>query len=162
MFLGMGFWVPVFFSALFLVVGQSIHWRLIPSDSPRILPFCLWSGMSLLFVIVLGTTLNYDLAALAAIVLVQAAFIFWYFFFYTGIARSVSLTLLIELSLGFSENEVRQRYEKSTRFEERIELLANLGWVYREDGFVVLTPKGKQMAKGLKFWSHFLGNGLKG
>ena len=156
------FLISVLMALCFLVLGQTIYWRLFPSDSPRLFAFSIWALGSLMVSVLAGWLFGADASSCVAILWAQIAIIAWYFFLYTGVARSVSVTLLIDLRIGIKESELLVKYEKSSRFEDRIQLLESLGWILRDGEKVQLTTKGKNVAKRFVFLSKVFGYGVRG
>lgn len=156
------FFAALFAGALFLVAGQSTYWRLSPSDEPRIRLFSLWAAASVLVAGLAGFAGGAPLPDLAGILAGQTAFVGWYFFFYTGVARSVSVTLLIDLAQRLGRAELFAKYRESSRFDDRLALLGKMGWIEKDGDDVTLTPRGAAVARRLARWGSLLGHGLSG
>ena len=142
-------------------------WKRMPLDTPRIFLLAglgiFGIGMSILADIILS---GFSLLRLSFVVWVDLFFVILYMFIYAGIARSVSLTILsriYEIEGNFLEfDSAILEYGESSRFEERISLMEDSGFLELTNDKVTLTPKGTFLAQGATFLSWILGTRLQG
>ena len=142
-------------------------WRSYPSHSPR---FFLLGLLGVGEIVVSG--LSYLLTegghglGICAVVWTNLFLVIAYLFFYAGIARSVSLTLLARLLESSNRpldfERVVEEYAASSRFEDRIRVMQTSGLVKLSGTTVRLTRKGSLYARGAKRVGDWLGAGLKG
>lgn len=89
-----------------------------------------------------------------------------YLYFYSGICRSVSVTLLIHIDDARSKivsfPALVSDYTSSSRFEDRIDVMRRAGFVDVNASGVELTPKGKKAAKTIRIASSIICGGLEG
>jgi hypothetical protein len=139
-----------------------ILWRLFPSDLPRI------RRLAQLSVIGIATSITVHLLfysrdpiELYAVGGIDVFAMVLYTFFYAGLARSVSLTLMIRFLRSHSATTdleaLAEEYAASTRFEDRIYLMQESGLVGVSGHKVSLTARGKQLGS----WSRTLGRWLQ-
>ncbi len=163
--------VPVLFSigtgsALFFFLHLWI-WRRNPSVTPRMVLLgtlgIVGTCASLLVYWVLRGS---DLIGFCSILWTELSLLVFYLFFYGGICRSVSLTLLTRLlaqngrPLDF--RSFIQEYSVSSRFEDRVRVMDEVGYVRLEGDRVILTPKGRRAVRLAAFLAGLIGDGLQG
>ncbi len=89
-----------------------------------------------------------------------------YFFVYAAFSRSVSITLMIQLA-GFPDSTqtfdfLREQYEVSSRFESRIELMRDAGFLRMDGDCVEITRKGRILVRATKVLAACLGTIFEG
>lgn len=140
-------------------------WRRFPSNTPRL---ALLAGF---FLSGLGVSLGGGLCLLGinplALMVTLSFHIFLstaYAYLYSGICRSVSVTVLIcLLEQGSILREVFYKYyRESSRFEERIELMHRAGLVEVLGETASLTPRGAQLVRFIGILNNCLGTVLEG
>ena len=156
--------------AIGLSIAAILHilvWRSAPSNSPRIflIFILLFLGLCIsLAASALTTGFNAD-AFLAVFSYSVLADVF-YTFLYTVACRSVSMTLLIRMETlpnnRISLDQLAMEYASSARFDDRIHVMADSGWVEFKEGLAALTPRGVKVAKVARGISRFLSGGLEG
>ena len=151
--------------ALFLLAHVMI-WRARPSNAPR---FLLLGGLA-----VLGLTVSLaaawwfsgDAVTLWAVAWIDSLCLVVYGVGYSGIARSVSLTLLGRLleagNTPLDINELTAQYVASSRFEDRITQLRRAGWLRTHNGSIALTPRGAALCRRARALSWFMAGELRG
>jgi len=144
-----------------------LWWRCSASNNPRI---------GLLFVLaIIGVAVSFTVGILVceivdearwALLWIDVLLVVLYFFLYAGIVRSVSLTLLTHLRQGGHQSlelqSIIDEYSTSSRFEDRIRLMHESGFVKVSGEFVILTKKGRLLAQSAKGMSRLLGTVLEG
>lgn len=159
-----------------VVMLQVANWRRSPSSKPRMgLLFRISLVGAFVAVDFFGAFFAYRLGGLmadavafgAVSVLLMFGFVMMgYFFVYSGICRSVSLTLLIQLwetegsTIPF--DTLLGRYAASDRFEDRIVLMRDAGLVRLDGTRVEITPKGRRMAAVSRVLASCLGTTFEG
>ena len=109
---------------------------------------------------------GFNVFDLCAVLWIDIFFVVLYTFFYAGLSRSVSVTLLSRLftiresSLDF--DALLEEYDRSSRFEDRIHLMEESGLVSVSGNSVHLTSKGFALARGAKLLGGVFGDGLRG
>jgi hypothetical protein len=142
-------------------------WRWKPSGQPRAFLLSFLAAVAITVSEAVLFALGWELLQLAVAVLwINIFWIVLYFFFYAGIARSVSVTLLARLrQTGRTPTTfaaLSQEYLNSSRFEDRLELMMKIGLVVRSEGAYCLTSKGRRFARGACVLSRLLSDGLEG
>lgn len=153
-----------------MMVFLALHvliWRCRPSDSPRIFLLELLAGAGTLVSLGLALGLSgFQLFDLCTVLWIDVFFVILYTFFYAGLSRSVSITLMARLfTSGNSRldlNTLVQEYNESSRFEDRIRLMEHSGFLSVLPDCVWLTPKGFALARGARLLGRVLGDGLRG
>lgn len=150
----------------FLLLHVAV-WRARPSNSPRMfLLFLLAATGAGISVIVDVWLTGFRGLELFAVLCFELSAITLYFFVYAGLARSVSITLLSWLlSSGdrlVTLDTLADRYESSSRFEDRIRLMHNSGFLVLSDNSATLTRKGAALAHLAKALGRVIGDGLRG
>ncbi len=148
-------------------VLQILVWRSAPSNSPRIslifIFLCLGLCVSL---VVSALTQGLHADAFLAVFSYSVLADVLYIFLYTVACRSVSMTLLIRMGTlpeeRVSLDQLTMEYVSSTRFDDRIHVMVDSGWVEFKEGFAVLTPRGAGVARLMRRISSFLSGGLEG
>lgn len=152
---------------LFLAL-HVLLWRRNPSTRPRIL--LLWllgaiGGAMSLFVF--HRLRGLDLVFAAVLLWLDAFVLIFYSFFYAGISRSVSVTLLAKI-LQAGNRPVKfdtlvAGYIGSARFSDRLKLMEQLEMIaISADNHVSLKPKGRTLALVIKYLSAALGVTVEG
>jgi hypothetical protein len=159
--------VPVLFGIFFFQAMHVLIWRWRPSHSPRIYLMTVLMAVSLLASVIFHSMFwPADPAEQFAIVSVGICAEMGYLYFYSGLARSVSLTILARLSGKgqpmLSLSNLVDDYLQSSRFEDRLEVMRQSGWITVTDGLVRLTERGRLVARGVRFISTLLCGGLEG
>ena len=143
-------------------------WRLFPSNHPRfgILGWILLVGY--LVSVAVDAYLS-GLAPSEQYVIFGLHFFFdvgYVLFFYPGISRSVSVTLmawLLESDDGvMSLDEINQRYGSSSRFEDRVQMLHDHHFLRFENGSATLRAKGRFIGWMCEVAGRILGTGMEG
>ncbi len=144
-----------------------LWWRRTASNNPRIGLLCLLAIVGVACSLIVGLFF-YELAeeALWALLWIDAFFVVLYLFLYAGIVRSVSLTLLAHLRQddhrSIDLQSIIDEYSASARFEDRIQLMSESGFIQVSKEFVSLTKTGRLLAKSAKGLSRLLGTDLEG
>lgn len=156
----------VFFGFIFFLILHVAVWRSWPSKFPRIflLNFLVFMGF------LLSASLDAFRSGFNAVEFCAIAWLWFcadifYLFLYAGIARSVSITLLARLARGGSAldaGELVLESGHSSRFEDRIALMQDQGYVASRQGKIALTPSGKALIRFLKFLSRFFVTRMEG
>ncbi|GEM_PF-1631730 len=152
-------------TGLFLV-GHIAVWRAKPSNTPRVALLCALAlaGMAA-SVAADAARWGFEPVVFWSTLWIEAFLVVVYLFLYSGLARSVSVTLLCRL-LGrervVSFAGLVEEYDRSSRFEDRIRLMADSGLVRCEGDRVTLTPKGDALARWTRRISRSIGDGLGG
>lgn len=152
---------------LFLAL-HVLLWRWNPSTQPRIL--LLWllgaiGGVASLFIF--HRLRGLDLVFSTVLLWLDAFVLIFYTFFYAGISRSVSVTLLAKI-LQAGNRPVRfdtlvAGYISSARFSDRLKLMEQLEMIaISADNHVSLKPKGRRLALIIKYLSVALGVTVEG
>lgn len=150
-----------------LVLLHMVIWRTVPSNSPRILLLGFLAGVGIVVSLLVNLLLTgFSAFELCAVLWFDSFAVIFYVFFYSGIARSVSVTILTRLlhcgdrPLDF--NTLVEEYALSSRFEDRIELMNKSGLVRLSENSVTLTRKGLVLARYAKVLGQVIGSGLQG
>jgi len=159
--------VAVFIGLAIFLGSHVVIWKRMPSNTPRIFLLAglgiVGIGMSVLAGVILS---GFSLLRLSFVVWVDLFFVILYMFIYAGISRSVSLTILSRLHEIEGEylefDSVISEYGESSRFEERIRLMEDSGFLELSNDKVALTQKGTFLARGATFLSWILGTRLQG
>jgi hypothetical protein len=157
-----GLWGSAAVGVTVFLLLHVILWRVFPSDLPRIRLLALLSLIGMASSIAVHLRFHSrDPIELYAVCAIDVFAMVLYTFFYAGLARSVSLTLMIRFlqsRLDSTDLEIlAEEYAASTRFEDRIYLMQESGLVRVSGHSVSLTPRGKQLG----FWSRALGRWLQ-
>lgn len=158
----------VFPLAIGLVVFFALHvglWRSAPSNRPRVGRLAGIAGVALAISVAgsvwrsAGITL-----AIWPIVWVEAFVIVLYVFVYAGLARSVSATLLarIQTSGRIRFDHFAAEYAASSRFEDRLQLLHDVGLVKISEVGVTLTDRGARLARICEWAARVTASRLEG
>lgn len=154
-----------------LAVFFALHiaiWRLAPSNAPRI------SVLGILAVLAMAASLGISVALSGgnvytafAVLWIDVFCIVGYTFFYAGLARSVSVTVLERLLASRTPavdfQTLVAEYAASSRFEDRIRLMHEAGFVtIRADNSVFVTPKGLRLGRCARLLGQAVGRGLRG
>ncbi|PCI38401.1 MAG: hypothetical protein COB53_04810 [Elusimicrobia bacterium] len=144
-----------------------VVWRVRPSNDPRIGLLCLLGGFGWAFAVGLYVVRwGGDRVAVAAVTFDFIFLIIAYLFFYAGLSRSVSITLLGQLlqapdqQIGF--DVLAGAYEKSDRFDDRIRLLNNLNLVEISGENIRLSGRGKVLTDTARGLCGLLGGTIEG
>jgi len=108
---------------------------------------------------------GFKLTELCAVVWVDTFVIVFYLFVYAGVARSVSLTLLAQLSASTGSvnmDRLVADYLASSRLRDRIELMRASGLVRVTGDVVALTRRGARVAQGASLLSRLTCGDLRG
>lgn len=165
--IGSSVFLSVFMGMVFFLIPHILVWRVNPANTPRI------KLLGLLAVVGVALSVGIDLVfvginptELTAVLWIDLFVVTAYFFFYCGIVRSVSVTLLARLLQVSGEpidfESLVREYASSSCFEDRIKLMEKSGFVRYSDGIVHLTPRGSALARWTKKMSRMIGDGLKG
>jgi hypothetical protein len=152
--------------ALFLVLHVFI-WQARPSSSPRVflLLFLMAMGAGLSIWIYI-TQHGADRDSLVTLLLFHALMGMFYLNFYGSLARSVSITLLLEILKAHPKpapfDQLLLDYKSSARFYDRVKIMHDIGWVKMVGEEVHLTKKGERMASLVGFMSTLLSGKLEG
>lgn len=153
-------------TGVFLIL-HFLWWRWRPSTDPRMV--LLWSFGALGIVSTMGLFFrrhDLDVTTAASLIWINGLLIVLYTFFYAGICRSVSVTLLSRLLESRDRpvpfDALVETYVESSRFCDRLDLMARSGLVTLADGKVQLTRKGRRSALLIKNLSRWLGVTLEG
>jgi hypothetical protein len=157
-----------------LVAGMTVFlalhiglWRASPSNNPRILLLGLLVGVGLAVSVLVDLILNRtDALEWCAVLWINGFLGVLYLVFYSALARSVSLTLLIRLWQAGPPPPAMQalveEYTSSNRFEDRIQLMHDSGFTRPTAGSIALTGRGVLMARWARGLGRVLGHGLEG
>lgn len=159
--------IPVFLAALFFFGVHFVAWRFWPSPHPRISHLLVLGMLScvlaLLLALQLTTLLSVECLALSGL---QFLIVIGYIFFYAGIARSVTVTMLIRFleqgNHAMDFNEFIREYNESTRFSDRLILMEKLGLITINGPQTILTPRGSFTARWVGRLNLWLGIQLEG
>ncbi len=149
------------------LLAHIVWWRVFPSSNPRIL---LLAALAVLGIAVAALTsisfFDFSLLALFAAVCVDCSLVIFYLFFYAGIARSVSVTLLSRLLDAEEQvldfDALVKEYSLSSRFEDRIDLMHQSGLVRVTGVEVSITDKGGLLGTWARRLGRLIGEGLEG
>lgn len=144
-----------------------LRWRLQPSSQPRIV------RLTLLGLFGTGVAEGVHFAWVGWQPLASVAILWYsifgvvtYLFFYAGIVRSVSLTVLAKLlrspSPSLSFEALLEAYDRSTGFEGRLDALEAAGWIRRSGDQILLTGTGARIAQATGRLARLLGGELEG
>ena len=153
-----------------VAVFQALHivlWRRRPSHAPRIY---LMSGLIMVGLAASAAlrafVWNTDGEALFAVISIGAFADVLYMFFYCGLARSVSFTVLGRFVERPSERVplslIVDDYTGSSKFQDRLEVMRRSGWIAMDGDRVALTDRGLLFAKRINLISTILCGGLEG
>ena len=156
-----------------IIIGMTVFlgshlavWRILPSDKPRMAVLALLALLGILVSVMTSILMSgLNLFVLSAVLWIQALGIVSYFFFYAGLSRSVSVTLLTRLLREDSAvefDELVNEYIASSRFEDRVRLLEESGLVEVWDDGVRLTRRGARMGRWSQRLGGLIGSGLEG
>jgi len=142
-------------------------WRLRPAGSPRIPVLALLGTVGTAASAALyGALSSWDPVGASAALWYGFSLTIAYLFFYAGVSRSVSLSLLIQIAhqgrSSASFGEVLAGFAESDRFEGRVRLMREAGLVSLEGGEVRLTPKGRRWGGTARALGNIFGSGLEG
>jgi len=141
---------PALKSFFVYYVIHVIYWRAVPSNSPRMILLALLSVAGVILSIFLAFAEGKTGPVALFHVLSMDAFLFiFYVYGYAGVCRSVSVTLLqwADEKGRFALSEFVDRYEKSSRLEDRLAVMEKMRWIERTGGQVVLAEKGRRLLK---------------
>lgn len=143
-------------------------WRAAPSNTPRIrlLGILGLAGLVASGAIVVMVQ-GWDLYALTAAIWINTFCVTLYVFFYAGLSRSVSVTVLERLLASPTHRAdfatLVADYSASARFEDRVRLMDHTGLVTIDSsGTVVATLKGIRLGRAAQFLGRSVGGGLHG
>lgn len=153
-------------AVFFLLLHVGI-WRAVPDNSPRM------TLLGVLMLVGIGASLAVDAALgirdgleLWAVAWTGASLGVIYIIFYSGVARSVSLTLLARVLRDGTRpvrlSDLVQEYEASARFEDRIRLMHESDLIRLSGDMAALTDRGVRLARWSRGLSRIIGNGLEG
>ena len=153
-----------------VIVGLGLHlavWRARPSTRPRIRLLAGLAALSLAASVatyaLLGGRSGVELCALLWI---ETFLMIAYFFVYAGVARSVSVTILSSV-LRAPDGQVRfaellDSYERSSRFADRLALMAEHGLVEIRGQRVSLAPRGAALSRVVSLLNRLTATELQG
>lgn len=149
------------------LTAHVIVWRAFPSDAPRIgLLAALSAGGIALSAAVQVLQRDLALIELYAVFSVDVLLAVLYLFIYAGISRSVSVTLIARLhahrDAGLDFRTLLEEYAASSRFEDRLRLMATSGLLRLEGESALLTRRGTRLARCAKVLARALGTELSG
>lgn len=149
-------------------VAHVLYWRAKPSYFPRIylLSVMMAAGV-LLGCLTYGLLSGFDIEMMFVSAAVVSFLHCGYLYFYCGICRSVSLTLLWRLWQAGDKpvalKVLTDEYSASSRFEDRLDVMRASGAIEIVDkDRVILTPHGKRVAFAVRIISKTLSGGLEG
>ncbi|MBI4668344.1 MAG: hypothetical protein HY747_04025 [Elusimicrobia bacterium] len=152
----------------FFLLGHFCIWRLFPADSPRIVLISEIGAAGMLISSAACWFLpqGNQSAAVISVLWLDIFFLIFYLFIYAGIARSVSVTILI----GLLEKEkgtlkldkLIDEYAVSPRFKDRVALMEKSGLVKTSGDGIQITKKGFYLAGGARCLACLIGGGLEG
>jgi len=149
----------------FLLLHVAI-WRLAPDNSPRIMLLGLLAAFGMAVSALTDRMLGGDGLEVCAVLWIDVFLGIFYVIFYSALARSVSLTLLARvLSSGaqpLSADALVNDYASSSRFEDRIRVMQEIGFAQCSSNSVRLTDKGFRLARCVKALGRVIGSGLEG
>jgi len=153
-----------------MIVFLGLHlvfWRRSASNSPRMILLAALAGIGL------GATALAQIffnglkpVPLFTALWIDTFLLISYFFVYAGVCRSVSVTLMSRLMRSKDQTVdfgiLVDEYIRSTRFEDRIRLMDQSGWVQLSGNSVRITPKGLAVARVVRFLSRATGREMEG
>ncbi len=153
-------------TAVFALLHVGV-WRAFPSNEP------LMTLLGMLLAVSIGAAMALDYAfgqggslELCAVLWTGVSCGVFYVIFYSGLARSVSLTLLGRLFQAGPHplllDELVQEYATSDRFEDRVRLMHESGLVRLSGDSVELTKRGARVAHWSRGLGRIVGNRLEG
>ncbi len=157
----------VIYGALAAGALHLLVWRARPSNDPRIGLLCLLGAIGWAFSIGLyAVRWGGDRIAIAAVTFHFVFIVIAYLFFYAGLARSVSITLLGRLLTApdktLSFDVLADEYEKSDLFDDRIRLLDTLDLVEVRGETIRLSGKGRLLTDTARRLCGVLGGTIEG
>ena len=160
-------WESVGLGTLMLVGLHVALWRLRPSNAPRMGRLALLGAAG--FAVAMAATLwraGLNAEALYAAAGLQSGVVVTYLVAYAALARSVSLTLLSRVRQAggapVAFNQLVEEYLASSRFEDRIRVMDESGFLECVDDCVVLTRRGERLARSAQRMSSWLQGTLQG
>lgn len=142
-------------------------WRAKPSNAPRILLLTGLAGVGLVSSGVMALVMSGGAAVeVCAALWLTGFFLTVYFFVYAGVARSVSVTLLFQLLRcrggSLDVETLVNEYAASSRFEDRVEVMRQIGLLRVTGETVALTPKGEAVSRGVRVLSTLTCSDVRG
>ncbi|MCG3205124.1 MAG: hypothetical protein KCHDKBKB_01841 [Elusimicrobia bacterium] len=154
----------VFGFVLFLIVHVFL-WRKKPSNEPRIILLSIVMFSTLLGLGLFSSNRSDGNINHIFTVLCFEIFLFTlYAYFYSGICRSVSITLLTQLMKSPTLNieSLTQEYARSSRFEDRLVVMEQMGVLKISNGNAQLTQQGNIITRVILFISWMISGKLEG
>lgn len=152
------------FAAVFVV--HVIVWRIFPSNSPRIkLLFLVLLAGNLITTALIYYGFEQNFQRAFDVFCISVGIDAIYLYIYSGVCRSVSLTLLGQLTHTRHSMPLKDfvtDYEESDRFEDRVKVMEEAGFVSIQGNEVVLTFKGQNAARWIERISNIISGGLEG
>jgi len=160
-------WVNVVATAVLFLVLHVAIWRLWPSNAPRVVLFFALAGGCIAGSLAASLLKEGpQLGTLFALAGTESLLVIFYSLVYGTLARSVSVTLLGRLlreknsTLDFEV--LLEEYLRSNRFDDRLHVMAQSGFVAVAGDQVALTEKGERLAKIAEFFGSVFSDGLEG
>lgn len=140
-------------------------WRAAPSNRPRVGRLTAIAGIALAISVAASVWTSAGLTlAIWPIFWIETFVVVLYVFVYAGLARSVSATLLarIQTSGRIRFDRFAEEYAASSRFEDRLQLLHDVGLVRISEAGVTLTDRGARFARICELAARLTASRLEG